>query len=85
MAVYAKNLAGANTELRTTFKEHKLAQVEMANDNKLMVYVSAGVPVSGTCTVDMVTGAVTDTAGNWTADAAFVAGEYGWVWKVFTA
>ena len=49
--------------------------------NDTWVYVQASEAVAtGTCTVSAAF-ALTDTAGNYTADTAFVSGEYGWVRK----
>ena len=49
--------------------------------NDTWVYVQASEAVAtGTCTVSAAF-ALTDTAGNYTADTAFASGEYGWVRK----
>lgn len=83
MATYAKNLVGADTLRRTTYKEFPLGTVEYAAGNKKLIYVVASGSVAvGTCTVADTTFVCTDTGGDWTADAVFASGEYGWVWKV---
>lgn len=77
---YAKGIAGADLLRRTTYPEFKLGTTERFADNLLGVYVRASEAVAtGTCTVNSTTFALTDTGGLFTSDAAFAAGEYGWV------
>ena len=74
-------MAGANPSRRTTTREFKLGTSQMDDDNRTWVYVQATEAVAiGTCTVSGTFG-LTDIAGNYTADVAFVNGEYGWVRK----
>ena len=74
-------LAGANDARRTTTAEFKLGTPALDTDNRTWVYVKASEAVAtGTCTVSGTFG-LTDIAGNYTADTAFAAGEYGWVRK----
>lgn len=79
MATYAKSTVGADSLRRTTFKEFKLGTVERGEGNKAMIYGSAAAAVAaGACTINLSTGAIGSGTG-YTADAAFAAGEYGWV------
>lgn len=80
------NYVGANGPLgvsftrRTTSPEHELGETVVGNADTVWVYVQAsGTVATGTCTVNTSTWAVTDAAGNFTADTAFAANEYGWV------
>lgn len=74
-------MAGANFARRTTTKEYTLGTPQLDDSNRTWVYVQAGENVAtGTCTVSAAF-ALTDAAGNYTADVAFVSGEYGWVRK----
>ena len=58
----------------------ELGTLVNGNDGKEYVRVLATEAIAiGTCTVDLSTFAVTDAAGNFTADVAFLSGEYGWV------
>lgn len=77
-------LVGVNFARRTTTKEFKLGTPQLDDDNRTWVYVQASEAVAtGTCTVSGAF-ALTDAAGNYTADVAFVSGEYGWVRKTTT-
>ena len=77
-------LVGVNFARRTTTKEFKLGTPQLDDDNRTWVYVQASeVVATGTCTVS-VAFALTDAAGNYTADTAFASGEYGWVRKTTT-
>jgi hypothetical protein len=69
---------GVNTARRTTSPEFLLGMAVIGDDGNSWTYVLASETVAtGTCTV---TGtALTDAAGNHTADTAFASGEYGWV------
>ncbi len=74
-------LVGVNFARRTTTKEFKLGTPQLDDDNRTWVYVQASEAVAtGTCTVSGAF-ALTDAAGNYTADVAFASGEYGWVRK----
>jgi hypothetical protein len=71
--------AGASFSRRTTSPEFALGAVLDGNKGTVHVYVLATEAVTGTCTVNTSTYALTDTGGNYTADTAFASGEYGWV------
>lgn len=74
-------LVGVNFARRTTTKEFKLGTPQLDDSNQTWVYVQASEAVAtGTCTVSGAF-ALTDAAGNYTADVAFASGEYGWVRK----
>ena len=74
-------MAGANFARRTTTKEYTLGTPQLDDSNRTWVYVQASENVAtGTCTVSAAF-ALTDAAGNYTADTSFVSGEYGWVRK----
>ena len=74
-------LAGVNFARRTTTKEYTLGTPQLDDSNRTWVYVQASEAVAtGTCTVSAAF-ALTDAAGSYTADTAFVSGEYGWVRK----
>lgn len=78
---YAKNTVGADLTRRTTYKEFPLGTTERFEGNKVGIYVLASEAVTGTCTVNGSTFALTDTGGLFTASAAFASGEYGWVYQ----
>lgn len=70
--------AGFHESRRTTNAEHALGTVRKTNGNRVWIYVQAGEAVAtGTCSVSG-SYALTDLAGNYTADVAFANGEYGW-------
>jgi hypothetical protein len=76
-------LVGANTSRRTPTREFTVGTATIDDANRTWVYVGPAantIAAAATCTV---TGAfaVNNTAGNYTADAAFATGEYGWVRK----
>jgi len=74
-------MVGAAAARRTTTREFKLGTVQLDDSNQTWVYVQASEAVAtGTCTVSGAF-ALTDAAGNYTADTAFASGEYGWVRK----
>ena len=74
-------MVGAAAARRTTTREFKLGTAQLDDSNQTWVYVQASEAVAtGTCTVSAAF-ALTDAAGNYTADTAFAAGEYGWVRK----
>ena len=74
-------MVGAAAARRTTAREFKLGTAQIDDLNQTWVYVQASEAVAtGTCTVSAAF-ALTDAAGNYTADAAFASGEYGWVRK----
>ena len=70
---------GANLASRTTTPEFQLGMVSYGNKNTTWIYGQASEAVTSTCTVNPTTFLITDAAGNWTADVAFAANEYGWV------
>ena len=79
-------LAGHQANLRTTTPLQKVGSSQLDDSNRTFVYVGPAanaISAAATCTV---TGAfaVNNTAGNYTADAAFATGEYGWVRKTTT-
>lgn len=77
-------MVGAAAARRTTNREFKLGTVQLDDSNQTWVYVQASEAVAtGTCTVSGAF-ALTDAAGNYTADTAFASGEYGWVRKTTT-
>lgn len=77
-------MVGANAARRTSTREFKLGTAQLDDTNQTWVYVQASETVAtGTCTVSGAF-ALTDAAGNYTADAAFASGEYGWVRKTTT-
>ena len=83
MTIAVTPLIGANTDRRTTTAEFAVGTPLLARDNRTYVYVGPAenaIAAAATCTV---TGAfaVNDTAGDYTADTAFAAGDYGWVCK----
>ena len=76
-------LVGANPSRRTSMPEFKVGTTQLDDSNRTFVYVGPAtnaINAAATCTV---TGAfaVNNTAGTYTADAAFAAGDYGWVRK----
>ena len=78
---FAIPMVGAAAARRTTNREFKLGTVQLDDSNQTWVYVQASEAVAtGTCTVSAAF-ALTDAAGNYTADAVFASGEYGWVRK----
>ena len=78
---FAIPMVGAAAARRTTNREFKLGTVQLDDSNQTWVYVQASETVAtGTCTVSAAF-VLTDAAGNYTADAAFASGEYGWVRK----
>lgn len=71
---------GANYNRRTTEAEYDVGTTSRGTKNTAWIYVQASEAVStGTCTVNTTTFALTDAAGEHTADTAFTSGEYGWV------
>lgn len=70
---------GPNMAERTTTAEFELGHVAYGNKNTQWAYGLASEAVTGTCTYNATTFAITDLAGNHTADTAFASGEYGWV------
>lgn len=78
---YGKGLVGVDTARRTTFKEFPLGTQERMEGNRVAVYGTAASAVTtGACALTIATGAIATGTG-WTADGAFAAGEYGWVYK----
>ena len=77
-------MVGAHAARRTSTREFKLGTAQLDDTNQTWVYVQASEAVAtGTCTVSGAF-ALTDAAGNYTADVAFASGEYGWVRKTTT-
>lgn len=77
-------LVGVNFARRTSNREFKLGTPQLDDDNRTWVYVQASEAVAtGTCTVSGAF-ALTDAAGNYTADTVFASGECGWVRKTTT-
>ena len=79
----SSGIVGANPLRRTTTPEFKVGTTNLDDSNRTFVYVGPAtnaIAAAATCTV---TGAfaVNATAGNYTADTAFAAGDYGWVRK----
>ncbi len=61
-------------------KQFQLGQVEFGADNTRWAYgVASGSVATGTCTYNATTFAITDAAGNYTADVALADGQEGWV------
>lgn len=74
-------MAGANVLRRSLNKELTLGTAQIDDNNRTWVYVQASEAVAiGTCTVSAAF-LLTDAAGTYTADVAFISGEYGWVRK----
>ena len=76
-------MLGAQANRRTLTPEFKVGTTNLDDSNRTFVYVGPAanaINAAATCTV---TGAfaVNNTAGSYTADAAFATGEYGWVRK----
>lgn len=72
-------IAGFNATLRTAAPEVALGTVVLGDKDTIWVYGQATEAVTGTCTLNTSTFAITDAAGNHTAEAAFAANDYGWV------
>ena len=61
-------------------QQFQLGQVEFGAGNTRWAYgVASGAVATGTCTYNATTFAITDTAGNYTADTALADGQEGWV------
>ena len=76
-------MLGAQANRRTSTPEFKVGTTNLDDSNRTFVYVGPAANVinaAATCTVTG-TFAVNNTAGSYTADAAFATGEYGWVRK----
>ena len=74
-------MVGPQASRRTSTREFTLGTAQIDDSNRTWVYVQASEAVAtGTCTVSAAF-ALTDAAGNYTAETAFAAGEYGWVRK----
>ena len=80
-------LVGADPNRRTTTQEFKLGTAYIDDSNRSWVYVKANVAVAAAAapvmnaTTFLLTAA---TGGAYTADAAFLANEFGWVRKTTT-
>ncbi len=74
------HLAGVSLNRRDAGAEFALGSTTTGDENSVWVYGQATEAVAtGTCTVTSSTWAITDAAGNFTADTAFLINEYGWV------
>lgn len=72
-------IVASNVDERTTEAKFTLGTAGIGEGNQALIYGQASEAVTGTCTVDPATFLITDLAGNYTADVAFAANEYGWV------
>lgn len=61
-------------------QQFQLGQAEFGAGNTQWAYGVASGAVSGTCTYNPTTFAITDAAGNYTAPVALVDGQEGWVY-----
>ena len=77
------NLVGANPSRRTTTQEFVQGTSATDDANRTWVYVKSNVTVAAAAAPVMSAAFVltAGTGGSYTADAAFAAGEYGWVRK----
>ena len=76
-------MLGAQANRRTPTPEFKVGTTNLDDSNRTFVYVGPAanaISAAAPCTVTG-TFAVNNTAGSYTADAAFATGEYGWVRK----
>ena len=79
----SSGIVGANLSRRTTTPEFKVGTPSLDDANRTFVYVGPAanaIAAAATCTVTAPF-AVNNTAGTYTADAAFATGDYGWVRK----
>ena len=76
-------MAGAQANRRTSTPEFKVGTTNLDDSNRTYVYVGPATNAIAAAAACTVTGAfaVNATAGNYTADTAFAAGDYGWVRK----
>ena len=76
-------LVGANPSRRTATPEFKVGTSSIDDSNRTWVYVGPAANAINAAAPCTVTGAfvVNSTAGSYTADTAFAAGDYGWVRK----
>jgi len=82
MAFDRAGLVGANTARRTTEKEFNLGTPLISAENTTYVYVRATAAIAAAAVVTVTGGFTASTgAGNYTAEQAFAANEYGWVRK----
>jgi hypothetical protein len=82
MSYSSQPIAGANFNRRTDVPEFKLGTVALGTDGTVYTYAvntSGATIATGARTLSASTFALTSTAGNHTADTAFLNGEYGWV------
>lgn len=82
-AILSTPIIGANTDRRTTTPEFAVGTPAITTGNKTYVYVGPATNAIADAAACTVTGAfvVNNTAGTYTADKAFAAGDYGWVTK----
>lgn len=76
---YPHDINGFNPTLRTTWPMFRIGTYAHGKQGTKWLYVKASEAVTSTCTASTSTYLLTDTAGNYTATAAFAADEYGWV------
>jgi hypothetical protein len=83
MAHIIDPIVGANITRRTQTSEHRVGTVTKGNDGNSYIYVGPAANAISAAAACTVTGAfaVNATAGNYTTDAAFATGDYGWVRK----
>jgi len=86
MAFAIDGKVGISLEKRTTAPEHALGTTVLADSNKGYVYVQANgaIAAAAAAAVDASFNA-TSGAGNYTADTAFAANEYGFIRKTAVA
>jgi hypothetical protein len=73
---------GVKLDRVSTTPEFKLGQTVIGTNGRVYTYGLASEAVAtGTCTLNASTFAITDLAGNHTADTALASGEYGWVYR----
>ncbi len=74
------HLAGVSLNHRKVDPDFALGTTTTGDENSLWVYAQAnGAVATGTCTLATGTWQLTDAAGQFTADTAFLDNEYGWV------
>lgn len=80
-AILSTPLSGANTDRRTSTAEFKIGTVALGTDGTAWTYCvnTSGAAIATGARTLSTAFALTSTAGNHTADTAFLNGEYGWV------
>ncbi len=82
MAKPVTPILGVDFDDRNLVNENGLELGTLVNGDDGHEYIrviASEVVATGTCTVDLGTFIVTNAAGNFTADVAFLSGEFGWV------